>query len=964
MLQAFLRAFLLALALPLAMISAPALAEQQQGAASADPWPFAASDLPVDEQYRFGVLDNGMRYIIRPNATPPEQGMVQLWVDFGSAAEGQEQQGWAHFIEHMAFNGSTNVPEGEMIKLLEREGLAFGADTNASTGFDTTIYKLDLPRNDAALLDTALMLMRETASELTFSEEAVEREKGIILSERRVRDTFQFRALVDNLAFLYPGARIADRLPIGTIETIEGATGAAMKELWSRYYQPGNVALIVVGDYDADAVEAAIAEHFGDWRGAAQIDNPGLGPVRPDYAGETAIYLDPALSEQVAVSRHAPYSDEPDTAANRQQNILRQIGYGVINRRMQSLSRLGDPPFRGAGVGTSDLFKDGRTTTLQVNAAEGEWQRGLAAAQEEYRRALEFGFTEAEVAEQVANIANSIETAASGAATRPNGSFVQAALGVLRAGQVPTTPESALERFNAMRDAITAESVLNALRGDIIPLENPLIRFTGRTAPEGGEAALRAAWEAGMATPLAAPQEAQMIEFAYGNFGPPGLVTSFLRSEDLGIAQLTFANGIKLNLKPTELQRDRIMIQLNLDGGDLLNTRSDPLATAMVSSLPVGGLGQHPLDELQTILAGRQIGLNISSAPESFRLSATTTKRDLELQLQLLAAVISDPGYRPEGEVQYRRNVTNWYASRFATPESALGTSLGAIRSDNDPRQSLQAEEDYLGLSFALLRETISDRLANGALELALVGDFDEAEVIAMVAQTLGALPPRETAFRDYTDNRDRSFTADRSARTLYHDGASDQAIVHMTWPTRDDSDFRASQVVDMMRHVMRLQLLDIVREELGQTYSPSVSASQSRIHPGYGTFAMESAVDVGDVEATRAAMLRAAQSIRSAPPSADLMLRARQPLLERFDNALDTNPGWMSLVDRAQTQPDRIARFLAGKAQLQAITPDEVQAAAIRYLDPAQRLEVVVLPRPATAGEPADAAEPSAIAE
>ena len=143
---------------------------------------------------------------------------------------------------------------------------------------------------------------------------------------------------------------------------------------------------------------------------------------------------------------------------------------------------------------------------------------------------------------------------------------------------------------------------------------------------------------------------------------------------------------------------------------------------------------------------------------------------------------------------------------------------------------------------------------------------------LLLVAQTLGALPPRETAFRDYTDNRDRSFTVDRSARTLYHDGASDQAIVHMSWPTRDDSDFRASQVVDMMRHVMRLQLLDIVREELGQTYSPSVSASQSRIYPGYGTFAMESAVDVGDVEATRAAMLRAAQAIRSAPPSADLM--------------------------------------------------------------------------------------------
>jgi zinc protease len=192
------RRFLLALSLVLAT---PALA-QQAPVAPEHEWPFAKSDLTPDPAYRFGRLDNGMRYIIRPNGTPAGQGMVYFWVDAGSLAETDEELGYAHFIEHMAFNGSTRVPEGEMVRLLEREGLAFGADTNATTNFDVTLYTLNLPRNDPSLLDTALMLMRETASELTFSPEAVEREKGVVLSEKRVRDNFDLRNAVDELAFL------------------------------------------------------------------------------------------------------------------------------------------------------------------------------------------------------------------------------------------------------------------------------------------------------------------------------------------------------------------------------------------------------------------------------------------------------------------------------------------------------------------------------------------------------------------------------------------------------------------------------------------------------------------------------------------------------------------------------------------------------------------------------------------
>jgi zinc protease len=919
-------------------VHAPVAAEHQ--------WPFAKSDLKPDPAYRFGRLPNGMRYIIRPNATPKAQGMVQFWVDDGSIAETDAERGYAHFIEHMAFNGSTHVPEGEMVKLLERKGLAFGADTNASTNYDVTLYKLDLPRNDADLLDTALMLMRETASELKFDPAAVNREKGVVLSEMRVRNTFQLRDYLDGLAFAYPGARFADRLPIGTEQSIQQATPEGLRAFYRRAYRPENTALIVVGDFDPDAVEAAIRKHFGDWRAEPPVKQPGPGPIPFKRAGKTDVYVDPALAERVTVSRSGPWLHETDTVAQRREDILRQIGYGIINRRLQRLSRQADPPFRDAGIGTGDIFKVGRTTSLVVDAAEGEWKRGLAAAEREYRRALEFGFTPAEVAEQVANIRTSVEDQAAGAATRPNNMFVGMAISLLQNDKVPTTPQSGLERFNAYAPEITPAKVLAALKRELVPLTDPLIRFEGRTPPKGGAAALRAAWNAGMAAKIGKQNSTALGTFGYTDFGPPGKIVSDTTEPLLGIREIVFANGLRLNLKPTDLQKDRIAISLNIDGGQMLDTKDHPLATAMAGVLPVGGLGKHSYDDLQSILAGRNVSFAFGDSERTFQMGAQTTPRDLELQLDLLAAAISDPGYRPQGEAQYRRNIENFFARLDATPSSALANNLGRIVADGDPRFTLQPKAAYLALDFQQLRQAIGDRLDHGALELALVGDFDPDKAIPLVARTLGALPPREKDFRAYSDNRTRPFTADRSLRIVRHSGPADQAMVRMSWPTEDDSNFDDVMKLELLQRVMDVELTDTLREELGQTYSPGVSAEESRTWHGYGTFNIIASVATADVDAARKAMLETVRKLITQPVDADTLLRARQPLLEAYDNALKTNGGWMAYAASAQREPDRIVRFTQGKRIAEAITPADLQAIAAKYLDPDKRLEIDVLPK------------------
>lgn len=928
----------------LLVVATPVVAREQTKADRERQWAFETSDIRPDPAFRFGYLANGMRYIVRRNATPSGTALVRMDVAVGSLDERKSERGYAHFVEHMAFNGSTRIAEGEMVRLLERHGLAFGADTNASTSFDRTLYKLDLPTAQPELLDIALMLMRETASELTLSPEAVSRERGVILSEMRDRNTWQLRDTIASTAFFYPKSLFAARFPIGTTKTLEAVSASKLRAFYQREYVPAKITLVVVGDFDPALVEQRIKAKFDTWRAAKTQDQPSAGPVRPKDRNRSTIYIDPAVSERVQVTRSGAWLDEPDTVAQRRENLLRQIGYEIINRRLTRLSRQADPPFRGAGFGSGNVFEAARSTRLIVDTVDRKWRRGLIAAAREYRRALVWGVTTSEVSEQVANIRTSIEDAAAAADTRSNAALTAVALALVSDRTIPSHPADALARFRSIAPQITPEAVLAAMQREAVLLDDPLIRFRSRFEPAGGAKAIRAVWDEAIGSQVSQESNADVAGFAYADFGPAGTVVSDTREPALGIRKVRFANGVMLNLRRTTLESDRIRATLSVDGGDRLDTKANPLATEMLPFLDEGGLGKHSADDLQTILAGRSVGDSFGTGDTSFDAGARTTPRDLELQLQLWAAFLTDPGYRPEGEVQYRHNMNNYFQQLRATPSSALRADLGGILSVNDPRFTLQDVKSYRALTFAKLKQDVSDRFANGAIEIGLVGAIDEDQAIALTAATFGALPPREASFKPSTQPL-RAFSADRRARIIHHSGPADQALLRLTWPTRDDADAVETLKMELLERVVRIELTDSLRETLGQAYSPSAASAMSHAWQGYGTFGIAASIAVRDVAATRIAIRQALIDLRNTPVDTDVLQRARQPMLEGMQNALKSNEGWISLVARAQSESDRIDRYLKAKDRLQTITAKDLQASALRYLDPGVGLEVLVLP-------------------
>jgi len=901
---------------------------------AAKAWNFAASDVPVDPNIVFGVLPNGMKYALLKNSTPKDSVVLRMRFDVGSFAEADDQRGLAHFLEHMAFNGSTNVPEGEMIKLLERKGLAFGADTNASTGFDETVYKLDLPNGSDDLIDTGLMLMRETGSELKIDPTAVDRERGIILSERRARDTYQLRNLIDQLDFQMQGMKVASRIPVGTEEVIKTAPAARLRDLYDRYYRPERATLVMVGDFDPAAVEAKIKARFGDWKGRGPAGaDPEIGKVDYQRAAAADDFIDPAIQDMVTLAAFKPWVDEADTKAKRARTLAEDIGEAIVNRRLAKIALNEDSPILGGYFSEAAGWKVFDQVTVGAVAKEGAWKEALALIEQEQRRAIEHGFTQAEVDEQLANRRTAFKNAVAGVTTRRSDALADALLTAAKGDFVFVRPETSQALFEATAPSLSAAAVTAAFRKRMAGFSAPLARVSAKKPIEGGTDAILSALRASTQVAVAAPTQAAIAAFAYDNFGTPGKIVSDDRVEDLGIRRIRFANNVMLNIKKTDFQKETVYLSVRVDGGNLLATRDDPTKVALAGSMVLGGLEAHSVDDLRSILAGRTVNPSFGSGTDYFGGTATSSPGDFALQAKLMAAFLTHPGYRPDGLALIRRVLPQQYAANDATPAAVLGRDAGGILANDDPRSQTPPLAKLMTLDWAQLKPVVADSLTNGAIEIGVVGDIDEQAAIDAIAATFGALPERRAAFDPRAEARVREYAKDRSERTLIHKGPAEQAELRVYWPARDDSDLAEAMQLNLLVRVMQLKLTEELRERLGESYSPGAAASLSDEFPGYGHLFAASNVDYKDLATTRAAIFAIAKELRDAPVDADLLDRARKPLVEAMTKSRRENAYWLNYVAEATTQADRLDRSRKGIGEVEVATPAQLQALAKRYL-------------------------------
>jgi zinc protease len=915
---------------------------------AATPFPHETSDLKPDPSVRFGTLPNGLRYAIMPNHEPKARASLRLFVNVGSLQENDDQRGLAHFLEHMAFNGSAHYPPGTLVEFFQRMGMSFGGDTNASTNFDHTVYLLELPKSDEPTLAEGLRVFSDYASALLLPAAEIDRERGVILSEKRVRDSVGFRTFVAQFDFALGTTRLPQRIPIGTTEVIEKAPRERFVDFWNTWYRPEKMAVIVVGDVDPNTVEKMVVSTFSPLaaRGPARSE-PDLGKIATFEGVRANFHAEPeAPATSVSISQITPYPDEPDTAATRLKYLPRDIALAILNRRFSVLAKKENAPFVSAFAAVSDEFRFIREASVNVECKPEQWSAALAVGEQELRSALEHGFQRAELAEVVANFVNSLEQAVKTAPTRRSPGLADDLAQSLLDREVFTTPADDLSLFKPALEKISVADCVAGLRA-AFGAPGRYVMVAGNAKIDGDSAATIArAYATAHGAAVSAPASEDASAWGYTNFGPPGKVMHREHIADLDATLVTFVNGVRLNVKKTDFEAGRIRIGARVGNGTMTEPRNQRgLAALAGATFNAGGLGKHSVDDLRRVLAGKNVRSSFNPSPDAFLFNGNTTPDDLLLEFQLLAAQLTDPGYRPEALRQAQKGIEQLYLSFEHTVNGPLSTEVPNLLANGDPRFGLPAKEVLLSRTLDEIRAWLTPQLTRGAVEVAVVGDLDVEATIDAVAKTLGALPSREP--KPTLDAlRKVSFPAQPFTKAYTIDSEIPKGAVQIFWPTTDALDVKRTRRLTLLTEVLHDRMRVKVRQELGGTYSPDANSSPSDAYPGYGFITASIDVDPPKADKIRDVVLGIADDLAKNGVTADELERAREPVMTRTRESLRTNGYWLgSVLIRAQEKPEVLDWARTRVTDLQSITADELTALAKQYLPAARASRVTVLP-------------------
>ena len=911
-------------------------------------WSHKGSDIQVDPEVRFGSLKNGMRYAIRKNAEPPGRVSLRLHIAAGSLHEADDQRGVAHFLEHMVFNGSRNFPDVEnLLGRMQRLGIAFGAHANAYTSFDETVYMLDLPNLEEETLELGFDVMRDFGDGALLESKEIDKERGVILSEKRSRDSVEMRLMEQQFDFLLPDSLITERFPIGTEKVIKEAKRDRFTSFYKDYYIPTNMTFIAVGDIDPEVYEKRIIDQFSSMRNP---DKPGpapkMGTVPEGFKFQAAVFSDKEVkSDDLALGFVQKYEKSPDSVANRINKTPLGVANSIIGRRFEILAKKEGSPISSGSAGRFEWFNAIEFGSIDVTAVEGQWAAAVPVMEQELRRALEYGFTSTELDEVKAEIINRAEQAVKRADTRQSSSLAMGLVNSINSDVVFTSPAESLRITKLAVEGLTLEKCHEALR-NFWKNRDLTITLTSKSAPEDGASVLTALYKESQAVKVDPPEKKAEVSFAYTDFGDPGTVTSRREIKDLGITQLILSNNVRINLKTTDFQKNSISLHGRFGNGKLTQPVDKP-SLDMFSTvlLNAGGLGKHSSDDLKRISAGRNVSASLGVDEDAFTVDGRTTQEDLEMQLQLVCARITDPGYREEALRQFRKMLPMMSSQLKFTISGAMAEMQEWSRG-GDGRFAKPDAEVLAKYTASDVKEWVNEEFEKAYLEISLVGDFNVEKAIPLLLKTVGALPDRSSTKPALSKERELQTPSVPTTKKFTYTSKIPQAASVVGWkipPVRED--IGELRRLNVLAAILDDRLRTKLREELGATYSPQAHASASMVFD-YGNLMAMSIGAPEDVEKVTGLIHEMGLQLGSEGVTQDELDRALKPILSNLEKTLRDNGYWLNTVmAQSQSEPYRLDWARERDTDYASIKLEEINALAKKHLAKANAAQMAILP-------------------
>lgn len=909
--------------------------------------------LPIDPNVRYGKLENGLTYYIRHNAYPEKRAEFYIAQKVGSMQEEDDQLGLAHFLEHMAFNGSKNFPGRKtMMDYLEKSGAKFGVNVNAYTSFDETVYNLSkIPVTRPGIVDSCLLILHDWSSFITLENEEIDKERAIIKEEWRTRGDANWRILEKVLPALFEGSKYANRMPIGTMEVVENFDYQTLKDYYHKWYRPDLQAIIVVGDINVDDVEAKVKTMFAD------IPKP-INPAERIYYNVpdndkpiVAIATDPeATTTRVSlfIKHDVVPLDVKQTQMGLLASIVKNMASSMLSARLSEIAQKADAPFAAAYAYDGNFFvaktKDAWTT--MAISKDGKIKETLAVLARENERVKKYGFTEAEVERAKANMLKNYEDAYNNRNKQQNSIYVNEYVESFVDGEGIPGIEYEYNLFKQISPMLSAE-MLNSVIQQLFSDKNIAITVLG---PEGNDIKypttdeLVQAFDKAIAENITPYEEKVSNEPLISKLPEAGKIVGTTNDTKLNTTTWTLSNGMKVVLKKTDYKDDEIIMSSIGFGGISLASDVDIQNANMAGYVPyIGGIGNFSATDLKKVLAGKSAKVNANISRRSQGLHGASSIKDIETLLQLTYLHFTEPRKDVEAYTSLMDMIKNQLKNATADPAFTFNDSVNIAMYKDNPRTVQLKYEDMDKLNYDQIINIYKEAFANpGSFTFTFVGTIDENTLKPLVEQYLASLPSgnKDATYKDVNYDIRKGQYVNKFEQEMKTPKTSVFCLYNGTLKR----DLKTIIAMDALEQILDIVYVKTVREDEGGTYGVSVNASIDRIPAGESSLTITYDTDPEKEARISPIIHRELNNIAENGPSEVDFQKVKEYMGKKFQEDIKTNGYWSrTVLTNAFYNEDNYSSY---QNTLNSLTSKDVLNLAKMLLSQGNMIEVIMNPK------------------
>ncbi|MGJ1410903.1 M16 family metallopeptidase [Sphingobacterium thalpophilum] len=902
--------------------------------------------LPFDNEVVTGKLKNGFTYFIRKNAEPKGRVTMYLAMKAGSILENEKQLGLAHFLEHMNFNGLKHFPKNELVNYLQKAGVRFGSDLNAYTGFDQTVYQLPIPSDEPELLKNGLQVMRDWAQDALLDGEEIDKERGVILEEKRGGRGVQQRLQDQYFPMLLNGSLYARRLPIGTEEILKTFPHTEIRKFHQDWYRPDLQALIVVGDIDPQEMEQKVKTLFSDMTMPKKVLPRKEHRVDLLNKNQFLAISDPELPYTVAQILIKNEKEKVTTVSDYRNELLKNVFNQLVAGRFSELMQQPNPPFMQAGGSIGDFLANLNTFSLLVVPKPGELESGFKAMLTEFERIQKYGFTQTELERALADMKKSNEMAYIERDKQKSDSYVNRYLNYFIDDQPALSNEDAYRLTKQLLPTLKLEEV-NALFKKYYTDLNRDILIMG---PEKDKASLPKeqtvlAWVKSVEEGVVSAYEDKVSKLPLLSKEPVrGRLMAAKEIDAVHAKELTLSNGVKVILKPTDFKNDEIQIMAYSPGGTSLYPDADYFSASNASSLvDASGVGQMSNVELSKYLAGKDISISPYISERYEGISGSTDKEGLKSAFELIYGYFTEPRLDQDIFQSTMTRTKGALENRLSNPNNVFSDKVKSVLYGNNVRRQNPTVETIAKIDRDRALAIYKERFADASdFVFTIVGSFDEAQIMPFIETYLASLPATKRA-ENYKDLNILEPT--KGERVVVHKGKEEKASTQLAY--YGDYSYNEGENVNMeaLESILTIKLLERLREKESGVYGVGARASFAKLpKPRYAfSIGFGSAVDKND--ALIASALDEVRKIQDhGPDQADIEKFVAEQKRQNELN-LRENGYWLNYISSSYQNDLDLNRYTRRLENLNKVTPKSVQDLAVKYLKKDRLFEFILLP-------------------